>query len=96
MAVHYFHCTNGIDALFDQVGRDVYADDLVPQAASRARSLMRGLPAYEGWAAWTVCIHDEFGHMVRIVPFPAAELPWFETPAPFPARTPPAADALHA
>ncbi len=76
MAVHYFHCTNGVDAVFDQAGQDVGADDLMLQAAEQARHLMGGLPGYEGWAAWTVCVHDEFGHMVRILPFPAAEEPW--------------------
>jgi hypothetical protein len=82
MAVHYFHCTNGIDAVFDQAGQDVGADDLLPLAAEQARHLMRGLPGYDGWAAWTVCVHDEFGHMVRIVSFPAAEEPWVDASAP--------------
>ncbi len=84
MAVHYFHCTNGIDAVFDQAGQDVGADELPAQAAEQARHLMRGLPGYDGWAAWTVCVHDEFGHMVRIMPFPAAEEPWAGEPAALP------------
>jgi hypothetical protein len=98
MAVHYFHCTNGIDAVFDQAGQDVGADDLLPLAAEQARHLMRGLPGYDGWAAWTVCVHDEFGHMVRIVSFRPPRSPGSTLPRPrrpIPARPAPG-EALQA
>lgn len=72
MAIHYFHCTDGVDLVLDRAGRDtVGASALGPEAASVADDLMRELPGYEDWERWAVHIYDASGE-VEIVPFTEA------------------------
>jgi len=75
MAIHYFHCTDGRDVVFDRHGVDVEVDDLEWAASSYARQLMAKAPDYDGWDSWIICIHDEGGTWVETVPFPAARRP---------------------
>ena len=36
-----------------------------------AERLIRALPSYDGWPAWTVSVHNERGSLVETLPFPA-------------------------
>jgi apolipoprotein N-acyltransferase len=70
MAVHYFHCTNGIDMVIDETGRDISAaDEISAQARAVAMDLMRSVPGYDEWWNWSVHVYDTFG-AVEIVDFP--------------------------
>jgi hypothetical protein len=70
MAIHYFHCTNGIDMVIDGTGRDVATGDEMPmQARAVAAELMRAVPGYHEWWNWSVHVYDAFG-AVAIVDFP--------------------------
>lgn len=72
MAIHYFHCTDGVDLVLDRSGRDTAGGGaLLPQAASVADALMRELPGYEDWERWAVHVYDATGE-VEIVPFSEA------------------------
>lgn len=70
MAIHYFHCTDGIDLVLDRSGRETRDfGDVRPQALSVADELMREVPDYAEWERWSVCVYDETGQ-VEVVPFP--------------------------
>jgi len=71
MAVHHFHCTNGIDMVIDKTGRDVStADEISSQAQAVAADLMRSVPGYHEWWNWSVHVYDAQG-TVEIFDFPA-------------------------
>ncbi len=70
MAVHYFHCTNGIDMVIDGTGQDIAGvDELSAQARAVAAGLMRAVPGYHEWWNWSVHVYDEVG-AVEICDFP--------------------------
>ncbi len=70
MAVHYFHCTDGIDMVIDNKGREIRdPKDLSSHARSVAAGLMQALPAYNDWKNWNVYVYDEVG-AVEIFDFP--------------------------
>ena len=70
MAVHYFHCTNGIDMVIDETGRETSGSaELSSQARAVAAALMRAVPAYNEWWNWSVHVYDEVG-AVEIFDFP--------------------------
>jgi hypothetical protein len=70
MAVHYFHCTNGIDMVIDDRGQEVSsAAEMSSHARSVAAALMRAVPAYDEWWNWSVHVYDEIG-AVEIFDFP--------------------------
>lgn len=72
MAVHYFHCTDGVDLIVDRTGRDARgASDLRLRAEQTAREVMGAVPAYSDWEDWAVHIYDSRGE-VEIVPFTSA------------------------
>ena len=71
MAIHYFHCTNGIDMVIDGSGRDIAAvDEISLQARAVAAGLMRAVPGYHEWWNWSVHVYDDFG-AVEIFDFPS-------------------------
>jgi apolipoprotein N-acyltransferase len=71
MAMHYFHCTNGIDLVIDQKGQEIAAvDEMSAQARAVATELMRAVPGYQEWWNWSVHVYDAFG-AVDIFDFPA-------------------------
>jgi hypothetical protein len=71
MAVHYFHCTNGIDMVLDDTGCEISAvDEISSQARAVANGLMRAVPGYNEWWNWSVHVYDAFG-AVDIFDFPA-------------------------
>ncbi len=69
MAVHYFHCTDGVDLIVDRDGLEA---DAGPALRGRARAvaaeIMRALPDYDAWQTWAVHVYDARGQ-VEIVPF---------------------------
>lgn len=74
MAIHYFHCTDGIDMIVDRRGRPG-ADgvDLVGRAREVADEIRRAVPGFDAWQDWSVHVYDGRGE-VAIVPFdPAAD-----------------------
>lgn len=82
MAIHYYHCTDGIDLILDRSGRETRDfGELRPQAMSVAGSLMRELPDYADWERWSVYVYDATGE-VDVVPFTDAA----RNPVPEPRR----------
>ena len=71
MAVHFFHCTDGVSFFADQEGNSVTCEDKIFPAAMRtAEQVMQQLSALSDWSGWLVCIHDELGQMVEVFEFP--------------------------
>jgi hypothetical protein len=71
MAVHFFHCTNGIDMVIDDSGQEVSsAAEMSSHARGLAAALMRAAPGYDEWWNWSVHVYDEIG-AVEIFDFPA-------------------------
>ena len=69
MAIHYFHCTDGVDLILDRTGRETRAfQDVVAKAHEVADEIMRAVPAYQEWDNWAVHIYDERGEL-DVVPF---------------------------
>ena len=70
MAVHFFHCTNGIDLVVDAEGQETSgSDEMSAHARSVAARLMRAVPGYDEWWNWSVHVYDELG-AVEIFDFP--------------------------
>jgi hypothetical protein len=77
MARYRFHCTNGLECVFDAVGDDIRAPERLSRRAEQvAQNIMRGLDAQEDWSQWHVSVHDLSGRRVLVQPFtaPAGEL----------------------
>ena len=71
MAVHYFHCTNGIDMVIDEMGQETFSSaEISSHARAVAAALMRAIPSYDEWWNWSVHVYDELG-AVEIFDFPA-------------------------
>ncbi len=69
MAVHYFHCTDGIDLIIDRSGREASgAADLRGRARAVADEIKRAVPEFQDWEDWAVHVYDGRGE-VAIVPF---------------------------
>ena len=70
MAVHYFHCTNGLDMVIDKKGQETSgSDEMSAHARAVAAGLMRAVPGYHEWWNWSVHVYDEVG-AVKIFDFP--------------------------
>ena len=67
----YFHCSDGVDLVLDREGVEIEASDVLRWAVRAAERLIRALPSYDDWPAWTVSVHDERGSLVETLPFPA-------------------------
>jgi hypothetical protein len=69
MAIHYFHCTDGVDLIFDRDGRDTGAfADTLATARAVAGELMHAVPSYREWDNWAVHVYDTSGPL-EVVPF---------------------------
>jgi hypothetical protein len=74
MAVHYFHCTDGIDFVLDRVGQNARSrQDVHLHACLVANRMMASLGGDIDWSNWVVSVQDRRGMMVEVVPFPAEE-----------------------
>ena len=71
MSRFYFHCSDGVDLVLDREGIEIEASDVLLSALRAAERLIRALPSYDDWSAWTVSVHDERGSLVETLPFPA-------------------------
>ena len=71
MSRFYFHCSDGVDLVLDRKGVEIEASDVLWSPLRAAARLIRALPSYDDWSAWTVSVHDEQGSLVETVPFPA-------------------------
>jgi hypothetical protein len=70
MAIHYFHCTDGIDMLIDETGREISnSAEISSHARAVAAALMRAVPGYHEWWNWSVHVYDRVG-AVEIFDFP--------------------------
>ena len=70
MAIHYFHCTDGIDMVIDHTGRETSGSaEMSSHAGAVAAALMGAVPAYNEWWNWSVHVYDEIG-AVGIFDFP--------------------------
>lgn len=71
MAIHYFHCTDGVDLIVDRRGRDAReAGEVHDKARAVADEIMRAVPSYAEWDHWAVHVYDERGE-IEIVSFTA-------------------------
>ena len=71
MAIHYFHCTDGIDMVIDGAGREISGSgEMSAHARAVAHGLMQAVPAYDEWWNWSVHVYDKVG-AVAIFEFPA-------------------------
>ena len=69
MAIHYFHCTDGVDLILDRRGRETEAfGDALITAREVAAEIMDAVPSYRDWDNWVVHIYDEAGPL-EVVPF---------------------------
>ena len=74
MAVHYFHCTDGIDFVLDRVGQNARSQqDVHLRACLVANCMMRSVGEDMDWSSWVVSVQNRRGMMVEVVPFPAEE-----------------------
>jgi hypothetical protein len=74
MAVHYFHCTDGIDFVLDRVGQNTRSrQDVHLRACLVANRMMRSVGEDMDWSNWVVSVQNRRGMMVEVVPFPAGE-----------------------
>ncbi|GEL44747.1 hypothetical protein MEX01_53380 [Methylorubrum extorquens] len=70
MARYRFHCTNGLECVFDAVGNDIRIPERLPRRAEEvAQSVMRSLDDQEDWSQWHVSVHDLSGRRVLVQPF---------------------------
>lgn len=75
MAVHYFHCTDGVDLVLDRTGQDTRSKRERHQRACRvAERIMRAIPPGVDWSTWVVSVQDRRGALVEVVPFPEPAL----------------------
>lgn len=71
MAIHYFHCTDGVDLIVDRRGRDAReTGEVRDRAREVAGEIMRAVPSYREWDDWAVHVYDHRGE-VEIVSFTA-------------------------
>jgi hypothetical protein len=69
MAVHYFHCTDGVDLIVDRDGREASSpQELARLARGAAERVMRAVPSYDAWENWSVYVYGARGQ-VAIIPF---------------------------
>jgi len=69
---YHFHCTDGQEMILDRRGHALRADgDARRQAEAIARRLMADHIIAADWRRWIVCVHNEFGEQIDVVPFPA-------------------------
>jgi hypothetical protein len=68
----YFHCSDGVDLVLDRDGVEIEASDVLCSGMRAAERLIRALPRYDDWPAWTVSVHDERGSLVETLPFPTS------------------------
>lgn len=69
MAVHYFHCTDGVDLIIDRTGQDARSfRDLRLRARAVAERIKQAVPSFQDWRNWSVYVYDAVGEVV-VVPF---------------------------
>ena len=72
MARYRFHCTNGLECVFDARGAEVRAAGRLSARAERvAADVRRALANRTDWADWRVSVHDLTGRRVLVQPFEA-------------------------
>jgi hypothetical protein len=70
MARYRFHCTNGLECVFDAVGDDVRTPERLSHRAEQvAQNVMRSLHVSVGWPKWHVSVHSLSGRRVLVQPF---------------------------
>lgn len=70
MARYRFHCTNGLECVFDAKGADIRVPDRLQRRADRvAQDVMRTLEDRNDWSEWRVTVHDLKGRRVLLQPF---------------------------
>ena len=70
MARYRFHCTNGLECVFDAVGKEIRVPGrLADRARGVAEALMVTLDDGTDWRGWQVSVHDLRGRNVLVLPF---------------------------
>ncbi|MHB2206538.1 DUF6894 family protein [Methylobacterium sp. CM6257] len=72
MARYRFHCTDGLECVFDAVGDDIRTPERLSHRAEQvAQNVMRSLDGGEDWSKWHVSAHSLSGRRVLVQPFTA-------------------------
>ncbi|MCJ2095284.1 hypothetical protein MKK67_22665 [Methylobacterium sp. J-072] len=70
MARYRFHCTNGLECVFDARGAEIRAAGRLTIRARRvAADVMQALSDRTDWSEWRVSVHDLSGRRVLVQPF---------------------------
>ena len=56
MSRYFFHCSDGVDLVLDREGVEIEASDVLWSGMRAAERLIRALPSYDDWSAWTVSV----------------------------------------
>ncbi|MGH1570685.1 DUF6894 family protein [Methylobacterium sp. P31] len=73
MARYRFHCTNGLECVFDARGTEVRATSrLIARARQVAADVRLSLANRTDWSEWRVSVHDLTGRRVLVQPFEPA------------------------
>jgi hypothetical protein len=74
MARYRFHCTNGLECVFDARGMEVRASSrLIERARQVAADVRQSLANRSDWSDWRVSVHDLTGRRVLVQPFEPAQ-----------------------
>jgi hypothetical protein len=70
MARYRFHCTNGVECVFDDIRNDIRVPDRLTRRAEQvAQDVMRSLNDQADWSEWHVSVHNLNGRRVLVKPF---------------------------
>jgi hypothetical protein len=70
MARYRFHCTNGLECVFDARGTEIRAASRLTERARRvAADVRHALANRTDWSEWQVSVHDLTGRRVLLQPF---------------------------
>lgn len=71
MARYRFHCTNGLECVFDTTGNVIRAPERLTRRAQQvAQGVMQSISDQSDWSDWRVSVHDLKGRRVLVQPFP--------------------------
>jgi hypothetical protein len=69
MARYRFHCTNGLECVFDAIGEDIRVPERLTRRATQvARDVMRSLDDQADGSEWHVSVHELSGRSVLVHP----------------------------
>jgi len=68
---YFYHMTDGICLIVDQVGRRYRSKrQITPEALRQAKRVMQSAPPSIDWSDWQISVQDQDGYAVVYLPFP--------------------------